>query len=243
MSFVAGYGNPWNGIFFFSNGWGAEHWQSRSCAAIMVKVNCPACGAEVIFRAAVSILAICDYCRSTLVRHDLNVENIGKMAALQDDGSVIQLGVEGAYRHLHFAVIGCIQLRFDAGKWNEWHLLFDDMKSGWMGEAQGNYAVSFLAEAADPLPPIERVSLGQTWHFQGKRYEVTNIDSAYCVSGAGELPFKVGAGYSAPVIDLAGEADGFATIDYSEDKPLLFLGEYVAFEQLKLTNLRPLDGW
>jgi len=30
-----------------------------------------------------------------------------------------------------------------AGLWNEWYLVFDDMRGGWLGEARGNYASRF----------------------------------------------------------------------------------------------------
>jgi len=45
------------------------------------------------------------------------------------------------------------------------------------------------------------------------------------------------------VADMIGEGNSFATLDFSEDSPLVFLGEYVEFEQLSLTGLREFDGW
>ena len=117
----------------------------------MKSTVCPSCGAPVQFQSAASILAICEYCKSTLVRHDLNLEDIGKMAQLQTDGSPLQLRAEGKYRGVHFGVVGRIQLRFERGLWNEWHLLFDDMRSGWLGEAQGTYAVSFVTTIGSPF--------------------------------------------------------------------------------------------
>ena len=110
----------------------------------MVKVNCPSCGASVAFQSSVSILAVCEHCNSTLVRHDINVEDVGKMATLQIDGSPLQPGVLGEYKGVGFSVVGRIQLRYDRGIWNEWHLMFSDGRSGWLGEAGGTYAVSFL---------------------------------------------------------------------------------------------------
>ena len=35
----------------------------------------------------------------------------------------------------------------------------------------------------------------------------------------------------------------FATIDYTETPPLLFLGEFVEFESLRLVNLKEFEGW
>jgi hypothetical protein len=209
----------------------------------MVKVNCPACGAPVDFKSAVSILAVCEYCRSTLVRHDVNVEDIGKMAELQLDGSPLQLGAQGRYRGINFGVVGRIQLRFDRGIWNEWHLLLDDGRSGWLGEAQGIYAVSFLTKTSADIPSFDRLKAGNRVDLKGQVFQVQNVESARCIAGEGELPFRVGAGYDAAVADLVGEKNSFATIDYSEDEPLLFIGEYVEFDDLHFSNLRHFDGW
>jgi Domain of unknown function (DUF4178) len=209
----------------------------------MLKATCPSCGAPVEFKSAVSILSICESCRSTLVRHDVNLENIGKMAELKLDGSPIQLGVEGRYLDVHFVVIGRIQLRFEQGIWNEWHLLFDDGRSGWLGEAQGTYAVSFLAKNSAAFPEFSALAPGEKVELRGQGFQVQNRESARCIGGEGELPFQVGAGYDAPVVDLLGPNDSFATIDYSEEEPLLFIGEYMEFDDLHFSNLRQFDGW
>ncbi len=205
--------------------------------------NCPSCGAPVRFQSAASILAVCEYCKATLVRHDLNLEDVGKMAQLQADGSPLQLRAEGKYRSVHFGIVGRIQLRFEHGLWNEWYLLFDDMRDGWLGEAQGTYAVSFVKGVAEEVPQFSSLRAGQRYQLDGRGYEVRDVQKALCIGGEGELPFRVGAGYEAPVADLQAEGSAFATIDYSEEKPLVFLGEYVEFEQLQFAGLREFDGW
>ena len=47
--------------------------------------RCPSCGAPVEFKSVASILAVCDYCQSTLIRHGEDLENLGKMADLIED--------------------------------------------------------------------------------------------------------------------------------------------------------------
>ena len=98
----------------------------------MLKSSCPSCGAGVTFQSTVSIMAVCEHCNSTIIRHDVDIEAIGKMATLQVDASPLQLGTCGDYRGAAFTVVGRIQLRFDRGLWNEWHLLFSDGRSGWL---------------------------------------------------------------------------------------------------------------
>ena len=209
----------------------------------MRTTNCPSCGAKIVFQSAASILAVCDYCKSTLVRRDLDVENVGKMAELQQDGSPLQLHAEGKYRQVHFAVVGRIQLRYEQGLWNEWYLLFDDMRRGWLGEAQGTYAVSFLTELPEKPPAFQELKVGQQLTLGGKLFEVRDLQSALCIGGEGELPFQVGPGYEVPAADLVGNENTFATIDYSEEEPLVFMGEYVEFDQLQLSGLTEFDGW
>ncbi len=198
---------------------------------------CPSCGAPVVFKSAASIFAVCEYCQSTLVRHDEALEDIGKMAALVEDRSPLQLGTEGVWQGLHFALIGRIQLKYSQGLWNEWHLLFDDMRTGWLSEAGGEYVLTFLHQVQEPLPPVKELQAGQRFVMASRPWTVTDIEEAECVAGQGELPFKVGAGYAAPVVDLR-SGDNFASLDYSEEPPLLFVGSPVTLKSLRLSNLR-----
>lgn len=206
-------------------------------------VSCPSCGAKIVFRSSASVVAVCEYCKSTIVRQDVNLEDIGKMADLQADGSPLQLGAGGVHGGIHFAVAGRIQYRFPQGIWNEWYLVFDDMRGGWLGEARGNYVVSFPTEVAEPIPAYADLKRGTPVKIGGQAFEVVDLESSRCIAGEGELPFRVGAGYEAPVADLHGPGRAFATLDYSEEPPVIFVGEYVEFDALQLTGLRELDGW
>jgi ribosomal protein S27E len=203
--------------------------------------NCPACGAPVVFKSSASFHGVCEFCRSTLVRHAGNLENLGRMADLIEDASPIRLGTEGRYRGVHFAVIGRIQLRYEAGVWNEWHVLFDDQRGGWLSDANGEYLLTFLTPPGTALPEFAGVTPDQELRLAGRSFVVTNREEAMCIAGEGELPFAFGAGYPAQLVDLrtAGEGDpAFASIDYSETPPLLFLGESLPFASFKFTNLR-----
>lgn len=199
--------------------------------------SCPSCGAPVVFKSAASIFAVCEYCQSTLVRHDQALEDIGKMAALAEDRSPLQLGTEGRYQGVHFALIGRIQLKYSQGLWNEWYLLFDDLRTGWLSEASGEYVLTFVQPVQEPLPPLDDLKVGQRFALASQPWTVSNIEQAECIAGQGELPFWVGAGYPVATVDLRNGAN-FATLDYSETPPLLFTGEAVEFKALQLSNLR-----
>ncbi|MGB7534598.1 MAG: DUF4178 domain-containing protein, partial [Azonexus sp.] len=202
-----------------------------------LSASCPSCGAPVVFKSAGSIFAVCEYCQSTLVRHDQALEDIGKMAALVEDRSPLQLGAEGSYKGVHFALIGRIQIKYSQGYWNEWYLLFDDMRTGWLSEAGGEYVLTFARQVLEALPQFAELKIGQRFVLASQPWTVSNIENAECVAGQGELPFKVGAGYPVAAVDLRNGAN-FATLDYSETPPLLFVGEPVVFASLKMNNLR-----
>jgi hypothetical protein len=174
--------------------------------------TCPSCGAPVEFKSVASVLAVCDFCRSTLIRRGEDLEDLGKMAALMEDRSPLQRGAEGRWQGRHFGLIGRIQLKYDQGLWNEWHLLFDDGRSGWLSEAGGEYVISEPKRLAEPMPRFEDLQPGSRQLLDGRAYSVSNVLTAECVAGEGELPFKVGAGYPAPVVDLRDEQGRFATL-------------------------------
>lgn len=204
----------------------------------MREVSCPSCGAAVKFVSAASLLAVCPYCRATLINRDLKIENIGKMGELLADPSPLQLGAEGKYRNVHFAVVGRIQVQYQDGAWNEWYLAFDDGRAGWLGEAGGTYSVSFESRQKVQVPVWGKISPGLAVPIGGFDYEVADVRTARVVGGEGELPFVVASGYEARVADLRTTTTRFATFDYSEDIPRVYLGESVEFEVLALRGLR-----
>lgn len=209
----------------------------------MIRTNCPSCAAELVFVSKASLYAICRACGNMSIRKDLDVELIGEVAHLQDDGSPVQIGTRGAFQGAKFEVVGRIQLQFPFGFWNEWHILFSEDKAGWLGEAQGNYCVTFLTPSMDRIPPFASLRPDQPLQINGEAFIVKDLQEAVCVGGEGELPFKVEFGYRAPVADIATHTRRFGTIDYSEDPPLLFLGETALFDELQFRDLKPLEGW
>lgn len=202
----------------------------------MKTAHCPSCGAPVVFKSAASVYAVCEFCRSTLLRDGESLENLGRMAELMDDPTLIRIGSEGKYQGVHFGVIGRIQLQYEAGLWNEWHILFDDGRSAWLSEAGGEYVLSRQVLPEAELPSFKSLRPETHVAIDGRRFTVTNLTTARCIAGQGELPFKVASGYDVNTADLR-DGQKFATIDYSESPPLLFLGEPVKFDALALSNL------
>lgn len=203
----------------------------------MKTASCPSCGAPVVFRSAASLYVVCDFCRSTLLRSGEDLQNLGRMADLLEDASLIQIGSEGRFRNRPFRVIGRIQLAYEAGVWNEWYILLDDAKGAWLSEAGGEYVVSAQVTVKDPLPAFETLAPEMPVFLDGQHFTVTDLERARCISGQGELPFRVAAGYDVQTADLRSD-QRFVTLDYSETPPMVFVGQPVAFADLQWVNLR-----
>jgi hypothetical protein len=165
------------------------------------------------------------------------------MAALLEDATPLQLGAEGAWQGTHFAVVGRLQIRWEGGRWNEWYCVFDDGRGGWLGDAAGEYAVSFATTGDEPLPAWEALRVGASVTLGGVVYEVTDLREAEVIAGEGELPFRVDAGWKSSSADLRTSTARFATLDYSDDPLRLYTGEVVELAALGLRGLRERDGW
>ena len=206
-------------------------------------VTCPNCGANVEFLWSAAVQTTCPYCRSILVRHDVNVEKVGEVADLPLDSSPIQIGTEGIFQKKGFIVVGRIMYEYERGGWNEWHLGFNDGSSGWLSDAQLEFAVSFLRNSPAPLPPAEQLRTDSLFDWYGAVYKVTTITIAQYKGVEGELPFQYWEKGEVPFADLRTNDARFATIDYSDPSPLLFIGQAVEYGDLQLKNVREFQGW
>ena len=207
----------------------------------MHNVSCPSCGASVTFRSTASVMAVCDYCKSTLLKEADTVKDIGKMSDVLEDYSPIQINTTGVYWNKSFTVIGRIQLRYDGGFWNEWYILFDDGDSGWLSDASGQFVITQRKEDTGVLPEFSSVRVGDTYNLRRSLYAATDKRTAQCISGQGELPFTVGKGWEAKVIDFR-SGQRFATIDYSfSGPPIFYSGHSVYLHELSCQLLRSAD--
>ncbi len=204
--------------------------------------RCPNCSAPVRFRWSSAIQTTCEACRSVIVRHDVDLETIGEVADLPPDSSPIQIGTEGTLDGRGFTVIGRIVYEYDDGGWNEWHLVFADGSSGWLSDAQLEYAVTSLVKPPKPLPGAGKIKLGFEYAWDGRELTVTTLTTARYKGVEGELPFEYWGKEDVLFADLRGSDATFGTIDYSDDKPLLFIGRFVSFDELHLRNLRTFEA-
>jgi Domain of unknown function (DUF4178) len=236
----------------------------------MKNFNCPSCGAEVVFQSHVSVYAVCAFCSSMIVRHDIDVEAIGTMAALPDDMSPLMIGTEGVFQGQRFYIIGRLKIGWQDGTWNEWYMMAENGGRGWVAEAQGFYAVCFETDEALPSDTAKTISrflkddnaqqgndrafdariaslrgalLGTYLFLNQLKYKVVDVKVATCIGCEGELPFMVSKGRKTLAIDLLGHHGEFGSIEIAQDKTRIYLGHYVDWNDLHCQNLRLLEDW
>lgn len=200
---------------------------------------CPNCGAPVEFASAASHSAVCSFCRSTLLREGEVLRKIGQSAELFEDFSPLQLGAAGRYAGAAFTVLGRLQLGYAAGSWNEWHVLFDNGRSGWLSEDNGAFVLSFEAPLPAPAPAIEQLVVGAQQQLAGQPWQVASKVEARLLAAQGELPQAPPAQASFWVADLRNSRGEVATLDYSQPgSPAWSVGRSAALPELAMSGLR-----
>ena len=205
--------------------------------------RCPHCSAPIEFRWSNAVQTTCAHCRSVVVRHDIDLRAIGEVSDLPPDSSPIEIGTEGRVDGHAFQVVGRIVYEHDEGGWNEWHLVFGDGSSGWLSDAQAEYAVSRLTAPVRPLPREADLKVG--WHYRANDLDlvVSTLTRARYAGVEGELPFEYWGKQQVLFADLRSHDVRFGTIDYSETPPLLFVGRFVDYDELALRQVRSFEGW
>jgi hypothetical protein len=185
-------------------------------------------------------MAVCSYCQSTLLRDADSVRDQGKMSAVLEDYSRIQIGTSGNWQGRHFSVVGRIQLRYEDGLWNEWYVWFDDGSAAWLADASGQYVMTSDLGPAPDAPAFESLRPEVRYNRDGRSFIFCDVRTARCTGGEGELPFRVGEGWQARVAD-ARSGKQFLTLDYSDGPAKLYLGEAVTLEGMQCQLTREPD--
>ncbi len=210
---------------------------------MQLTATCPNCGSEITFRYQAAVQTTCEFCKSILVRHDKDLEAVGVTGEWPLDPSPIMLGTRGSYKSESFEVVGRILYGYELGGWNEWHIILGG-KSAWLSDAQLEYAISRRWENKTHWPdPKTGGNIGMELPIEGTTFRLTSITQAKYIGVEGDLPFEYWDKAAVTYFDLRSSEGKFATIDYSETPPVVYLGESCTFDDLQMTGLREFDGW
>lgn len=190
--------------------------------------DCPSCRAPVEFETGGGKVKVCAYCHTVVLRGDANLEDLGKVADLVDTNSPLRLGLGGRYSGTPFTVCGRIQKRNRTGTWDEWCLAFEDGRTGWLSESEGEWNFMFPLEGVE-LPPAERLRPLFEFSLRGKRFVVEERNRATTFAAEGQLPeFNREHLYA----DCTGPKGVFASLDYGDGHGEAFVGNRVTLAQM-----------
>ncbi len=205
------------------------------------RAPCPGCGAPVEFRSAQSTHAVCNYCKSTVVRTGDKLARIGRMAELFDDHSPLRLQARGVCDGQGFTLVGRLQYKYGEGSWSEWIALQDDGTSAWLGEDNGAYVYTRPSSLKREVPPPEQFRLGLQTAINGQPYTVAANQRVTLIAAQGELPRLPVLGAAFDVVELRSDRGEVLTIDYGPAlagaPAAVTLGRAVRLEELQFTGL------
>ncbi|HVZ76562.1 MAG TPA: DUF4178 domain-containing protein [Gemmatimonadaceae bacterium] len=204
--------------------------------------TCPNCGAPVTFAWAGAVQTSCPFCKSLLVRSDVDLRKVGTVGDFPATSSPLQVGTTGAFEHRRFTVVGRVVYAYDRGSWNEWCLHMSDGTGAWLSDARGDYGFSTPVAGHD-VPAQSQLKVGANFAWDGRIYKLTAVIAARIRAVEGDLPFTTWNRTDAVLAELDANDGHFATLDFRELPPVLMLGTWTEFDALQLDNLREVDGW
>lgn len=216
----------------------------------MLTVNCPNCGAEVVFRSPALPIKICDYCHTAVMRIEDGVRDMGRIAVLPYDISPIRIGTRGQVDGQHFDITGRVRWGWGDGFWNEWLMLFGDGSHAWLSEAMGDFMYlheqdvgAVRSRLMKKLAAGGEAAPGDEGQEQGIAYKVVDQRTATCVGSEGELPFTAPAKWSVYSVDLRSPGGECASFQRDGEEASFYTGRYVTLTELKAIDLRAIEGW
>lgn len=143
----------------------------------------------------------------------------------------LAIGARGRFRGERFIIKGKMGLRHSSGVvWEEWYARFEGGRDGWI--ALTDDGPEIMVTFGVPWPP-EFASLHEGDALV-PAFFVTETGRARYHSAEGKLPFEPPIGESYRYADLEAPTGEFGTLDYSEDPPLLFIGQHATLADLHL---------
>ncbi len=196
-------------------------------------INCPSCAAELDKKINSTKHLICEYCFSSIFLEDGGVTNLGKMAELIDEPSILKLGLDFEYRDWNFVPIGRVRYDYGRGWWDEWFVMDTTGETKWVSVDEGHIAI----EEKDTNPEnaslyFDSISVGESTNLiiddESLSFTVTEKKHCKCIAAEGELPFQIIPDEEFDYVDLLSKNGKSATVEmFNDGTKDIFLGTWV----------------
>lgn len=205
------------------------------------RMTCSFCGAPVELKSPASVMAVCSYCKSTLLRDGDSLRRVGQTSDVFHDHSPLSLGCTGRWQARSFVAVGRVQWsapdeagRPDGSRWTEWNLLFDDGRTAWLSEDNGTCVVTESVTPCPPVPQPKALTPGASVSLLGTSWTVTWNVQAECVAAQGELSRRPDFGHRQPLVELRNPAGEVMALEWAPEGPEAYRGQSVALADLGL---------
>ena len=208
----------------------------------MTQGKCPSCGAAVEFSAGTALVVVCSHCQTVVARQGNRLEDHGRIGAIVDTDSPLQLNAEGRVGRDGFRLVGHLQKDHGAGPWDEWYVEFDSGDTGWLSEAEGAFYL-LRADGTAPDLHLEDFEPGHRFSLKNYRLVVEERGHGRVVAAEGQLPNDVDPSAEGHYVDATGPGRVFVTLDFgtASSDPEVYLGKRLKLEELGIAadQLRP----
>ncbi|WNG44507.1 DUF4178 domain-containing protein [Archangium minus] len=199
----------------------------------MTQGNCPSCGAPIEFTAGTALVVVCSHCQTVVAKKGINLEAHGKIGAIVDTDSPLQLNVEGRIGRSGYRLVGHLQKDHGAGPWDEWYVEFDDGRTGWLSESEGAFHL-LIASGTEPGLSYDDFAPGHRFSLRDHRLVVEERGHGRVVAAAGQLPSDVDPSADSYYVDATGPRGVFLTLDFGTgtSDPEVYVGKKLKLEEL-----------
>jgi hypothetical protein len=198
---------------------------------MMKSMSCPSCGAPLDIKNRFVKMVTCDFCSQVMLLTDTGLDPTGRVAKLAELPSPLFVDATGQIQGKPFQVMGRLRYQYDAGLWDEWFVLFDDDRPGWLVEDEGEYILYHKETLTSPVPPFADVAVGSVISIAGRQVFITEKGKAQIAGGEGQLAFNILPGEEVRYVD-GNSGEEQVSVEYTSDEIELSVGRTVARKEL-----------
>ena len=197
----------------------------------MKSMSCPSCGAPLDIKNRFVKMVTCDFCSQVMLLKDTGLDPTGQVAKLAELPSPLFVDATGQIQGRKFQVMGRLRYQYDAGLWDEWFVVFDDGRPGWLVEDEGEFILYHKETLSSPVPPFDQIAVGSVIPIAGRQVFVTEKGKAQIAGGEGQLAFNILPGEEVRYVD-GNSGEDQISVEYTSDEIEFLVGRAVARDDL-----------
>lgn len=194
--------------------------------------QCPQCGYELPLYFQYTKLVKCVSCKSTIFLEDGASRVAGDSSVLNDEPSLLKIGVQFRYNKEHYLPIGKVRYSYGRGFWEEWWLKDSRGEDWWLSVDEGDFVLEQLIE--NPYGDLSKLSPGLGDKIGD--WFVSEIGTGICEGFEGSLPKSVEIGSTHKYIHLSSHDAMLRTIEIHPKGIEVYQGRWISPFDLELSR-------